>query len=200
MQATLLPLLLPQPPPPQCLYDQCHFPNPIALQLASPNFAAQTGGAKGVLAPTISMRPPFAHPPPLCRLSHLHGCPCCTPWFMHPAPPCSTCHPPLHARGHRRDSAPLVPSSWASCMQGEGEGPGGMCTRGRAAYQGRGGVCEQASKRGCTQIEGGAHCNATTGVIVRRAFGVLDLRRVKLYQGLSSVMHKYQVEPRSRLV
>ncbi len=43
-------------------------------------------------------------------------------------------------------------------------------------------------------------CNATTGVIVRRAFGFLDLRRVKPYQGLSSVMHKYQVEPRSRLV
>ncbi len=42
-------------------------------------------------------------------------------------------------------------------------------------------------------------CNATTDVIVRRAFMVV-LRRAKLYQGLSSVMHKYQVEPRSRLV
>src|SRR6266702_7186865 len=37
-------------------------------------------------------------------------------------------------------------------------------------------------------------CNATTGVIVRRAFGVL-LRRARPCQGLSSVMHKYQVEP-----
>src|SRR6266702_2682608 len=44
-----------------------------------------------------------------------------------------------------------------------------------------------------------AQCNATTGVIVRRAFGVL-LRRAKPCQGLSSVMHKYQVEPSSRLV
>ena len=42
-------------------------------------------------------------------------------------------------------------------------------------------------------------CNATAGVIVRRAFNVLGLR-VKPYQGFSSVMHKYQVEPRSRLV
>ncbi len=45
-----------------------------------------------------------------------------------------------------------------------------------------------------------ARCNAMTGVIVRRAFGVLVLRRVKLYQGFSSVMHKYQVELRSRLM
>jgi len=43
-------------------------------------------------------------------------------------------------------------------------------------------------------------CNATTGVIVQRAFVVLVLRRVKLYQGLSSMMHKYQVKPHSRLV
>ncbi len=43
-------------------------------------------------------------------------------------------------------------------------------------------------------------CNATTGIIVRRASRVLVLRRVKPYQGLSSVMHKYQVELRSRLV
>jgi len=77
--------------------------------------------------------------------------------------PCSTCHPPLHARGHRRDHAPLVPSAWAmphargraTCKgkghtQGEGEGPGGMCARGRAAYKGRGRVCEQVSKWGCT--------------------------------------------------
>src|SRR6266702_2960313 len=45
-----------------------------------------------------------------------------------------------------------------------------------------------------------SHCNATAGVIVRRASGVLGLRRVKPYQGFSSVMHKYQVEPRSRQV
>ncbi len=44
------------------------------------------------------------------------------------------------------------------------------------------------------------NCNATTGIIVRCAFGVLVLRRVKLYQGFSSVMHKYQVELRSRLM
>jgi len=43
-------------------------------------------------------------------------------------------------------------------------------------------------------------CNATTGVIVRCAFVELVLRRVKPYQGFSSVMHKYQVEPCSRLV
>jgi len=46
----------------------------------------------------------------------------------------------------------------------------------------------------------GLICNATTGVIVWRVFGVLVLHRVKPYQGFSSVMHKYQVEPRSRLV
>ncbi len=43
-------------------------------------------------------------------------------------------------------------------------------------------------------------CNAMTGIIVRRAFKVWVLRRVKLYQGFSSMMHKYQVEPHSRLV
>ncbi len=43
-------------------------------------------------------------------------------------------------------------------------------------------------------------CNATTGIIMRRAFMVLVLCRVKPYQGFSSVMHKYQVEPRSRLM
>ncbi len=42
-------------------------------------------------------------------------------------------------------------------------------------------------------------CNATTGVIVRRAFVIL-LHRAKPYQGLSSGLYKYQVEPRSRLV
>ncbi len=132
------------------------------------HFATQTGGAKGALAPTISARPPFAHPPPLCRLFHLHGCSHCTLWFTHPAPSCPapphpTCCPPLHARGCRRDSVPLVPSAQAmphargraTCKgkghaQGEGEGPGGMCARGRAACKGRGRVCEQVSKQGCT--------------------------------------------------
>jgi len=52
---------------------------------------------------------------------------------------------------------------------------------------------------GAAQAEGTA-CNATTGVIVRCAFGVLVRHRVKPYQGLSSVMYKYQVEPCSRLV
>src|SRR6266702_6129698 len=70
-----------------CLYDQHHFPDPVTLQPASPDFATQTGGAKGVLAPTISARPPFAHPLPLCRSFHLRGCPCCAPQFTRPAPP-----------------------------------------------------------------------------------------------------------------
>src|SRR6266702_979711 len=88
-QATLAPSpsLSPQPPPPQCLYNQHHFPNPVALQPASPDFATQTGGAKGALAPTISVRPPFAHPPPLCRSFHSCGCPCCAPRFTCPALP-----------------------------------------------------------------------------------------------------------------
>ncbi len=148
MQAALSLSLLPQPPPPQCLYDQRHFPDPVALQLASPNFATQTGGAKGVLAPTISARPPFAHPPPLCRLFHLRGCPRCAPWFTCPAP-CPilshpTRHPPLHARGCRRDSAPLVPSSQAMPH-----------ARGRAAHKGRGKDQGDARKgKGCMQGEG----------------------------------------------
>ena len=123
-------------------------------------------GVQKVLAPTISARPPFAHPPPLCRSSHSHGCPCCTPRFTRPTP---SCRPPLHARGRRRDSAPLVPSARvmphargrAACKgkgraQGEGEGPGGMRARGRAAYKGRR-VCERASERGCARTEGGVH-------------------------------------------
>src|SRR6266702_4241889 len=96
MQATPLPFPSPQPPPPQCLYDQCHFPDPITIQLASPDFATQTGGAKGALAPTISVRPPFAHPPPLCRSFHSHGCPHCALWFTclpHPALPCPPSSP-----------------------------------------------------------------------------------------------------------
>src|SRR6266702_5497575 len=85
----------PQQPPPQCLYDQHHLTNPIALQLASPNFATQIGGAKGARALTISVTPPFAHPPPLCRSSHSCGCPHCAPWFMCPT---AHAHPPsLHA-------------------------------------------------------------------------------------------------------
>ncbi len=42
-------------------------------------------------------------------------------------------------------------------------------------------------------------CNATTGVIVRRAFWGSG-SRAKPYQGLSLGMHKYQVELCSRLV
>jgi len=73
------------------------------------------------------------------------------PTLSHPA-----CHPPLHARGCRRDSMPLVPSAWAmphtrgratckgkGCVQGEGEGPGGMHARGRAACKARGRVSKQ---------------------------------------------------------
>ncbi len=160
----------PQQPPPQGLYNQRHLTNPITLQLASPDFATQTGGAKGALALTISVTPPFAHPPPLCRSSHSRGCPRCAPrftcpaaharlpslracrgaqegqrahpqsspaWlrrppslrFMHPTPP--TCLPPLRAcRGRRRDRG--------GCAQGEGNGPGGMRARGRAACKGEG--------------------------------------------------------------
>src|SRR6266702_2395088 len=90
MQAAPLPLPSPQPPPPPCLYNQHHFPDPIAVQPASPDFATQTGGAKWALAPTMSARPPFAHPPPLCRLFHLRGCTCCAHQFTCPhcpAPP-----------------------------------------------------------------------------------------------------------------
>ncbi len=43
-------------------------------------------------------------------------------------------------------------------------------------------------------------CNTTTGVIVQRAFVILVPCRVKPYQGFSSVMHKYQVKLRSRLM
>ncbi len=77
MQAA--PSLLPQPPPPQYLYDRRHLTDTVALQPASPDFVTQTGGAKGALGPTISVTPPFTHPPCLCRSSHLHGCPHCAP-------------------------------------------------------------------------------------------------------------------------
>ncbi len=158
MRMLAAPLLSPspQPPPPQCLYyDQRHFPDPIAVQPVSPNFATQTGGAKGALAPTISTRPPFAHPPPLCRSFHSCSCPCCALWFM--CPPRPTCHPPLHAGGRRRDSAPLVPSAWAmphtrgratckgkGCMQGEGP-----CARGGGRTRG-----DARKGKGCMQGEG----------------------------------------------
>ncbi len=154
MQATLSLLPSPQPPPPQCFYNWRHFPDPGALQPASPNFATQTGGAKGALAPTISMTPPFTHPPPLCRSSHPHGCPHCTPQFMCPAPSCLPSSPAFWGvQGGQRAPSPLCPGYAAGKgkgrAQGEGEGPGGMCARRRAAYKGRGRVCEQASKWGC---------------------------------------------------
>ena len=75
-----------------------------------------------------------------------------------PVPPCPACCPPLHARGCRRDSVPLVPSAWAMphargramCkgkghVQGEGEG---LHARG-------GGGC--VSEWGCARTEGGVH-------------------------------------------
>src|SRR6266702_5588325 len=138
MQAAPLPLPSPQPPPPPCLYNQHHFPDPIAVQPASPDFATQTGGAKGALAPTISARPPFAHPPPLCRLFHLRGCPCCALQFT--CPPCPAPPHPLSSPAcwGRRDSAPLVPSAQAMPH-----------TRGRAARKGRG-----KDQGGCVQGEG----------------------------------------------
>jgi len=166
MQAVLLPSLSPQPPPPQCLYDWRHFPNSVALQLASPNFTTQTGGAKGALAPTISTRPPFAHPPPLCRSFHSRGCPHCAPRFTRPAPrpiPPHSPSPPAcqGAQEGQRAPSPLF-LGYATCkgkgrVQGEGEGPGGMHARGRAACKGMGRVCKQASKRGCARTEGGTH-------------------------------------------
>ncbi len=150
MQAILSPSLSPQPPPPQCLYDQRHFPNSVALQLASPDFATQTGGAKGALAPTISTRPPFAHPPPLCRSFHSHGCPRCAPWFTrpapHPIPPCPPSPPACQgAQEGQRAPSPLFPGYAAckgkGCMQGDGEGvqaskQEGLCTnrRGHAPF------------------------------------------------------------------
>ncbi len=60
--------------------------------------------------------------------------------------------------------------------------------------------CEKQRKIAALALNEEEWCNATAGVIVRRASGVLGLRRVKPYQGFSSVMHKYQVEPCSRLV
>src|SRR6266702_3687733 len=149
----------PTPPPlarmqaPQCLYDRRPFPDPVALQPASPDFATQTGGAKGALAPTISARPPFAHPPPLCRSSHSRGCPRCAPRFTRPAPPRPA--PPASspacrgAQEGQRAPSPLFRGYAArkgkGRVQGEGEGPGGMHARGRAACKGRGRVCERAS-------------------------------------------------------
>ncbi len=170
MQATPSLSLSPQPPPPQCLYDRHHFPNPIAVQPASPDFATQTGGAKGALAPTISSRHIFAHPPPLCRSFHSCGCPHCALQFTRPprpTPPHPACCPPLHARGHRRDSAPLVPSAWAmphargramckgkDCTQGEGPRTrGGGRTR-RDAHKGKG--CMHGEGEG-VQVSGAAH-------------------------------------------
>ncbi len=43
-------------------------------------------------------------------------------------------------------------------------------------------------------------CNATTGVIVQCVFWDLVLHRVKPYQGFSEMMHRYQVDPCSRLM
>src|SRR6266702_1470008 len=91
MQVTLLPLLSPPPPPPQCLYDCHHFPDPVILQLVSPDFATWTGGAKGVLAPTISTRPHLLTLPLCVGHSTCVAAPvaplslCALP---HPAPPC----------------------------------------------------------------------------------------------------------------
>src|SRR6266571_4512980 len=67
MQATLSLSLSPQPPPPQCLYNWHHFPDPVALQLASPDFTTQTGGAK-------------AGP------HHFHETPICSPSLLRPGP------------------------------------------------------------------------------------------------------------------
>src|SRR6266702_7297309 len=112
MQATPSLLPSPQQPPPQCLYNQHHLTNPIALQLASPNFSTQTGGEKGALALTISATPPFAHPPPLCRSSHLCGCPHCASQVM--CPTAHACPPSLHAcqgvqEGQHAHPSPLQP-------------------------------------------------------------------------------------------
>ena len=57
-----------------------------------------------MLDPTISARPPFAHPPLCVGHPTYVAAPVVPPGL--PALPHPTCHPPLHARGHRRDSAP----------------------------------------------------------------------------------------------
>src|SRR6266702_3705102 len=154
----------PQQPPPQCLYNQHHLTNPIALQLASPNFSTQTGGEKGALALTISATPPFAHPPPLCRSSHLCGCPHCASQVM--CPTAHACPPSLHAcqgvqEGQHAYPSPLQPGyaippppslctlpcphAFPLCMHGGGAGGTGedvhegrgMNARGRATHKGR---------------------------------------------------------------
>src|SRR6266702_5926925 len=123
MQAALSPSLSPQLPPPQCLYDQRHFPDPVALQPASPDFATWTGGAKGALAPTISARPQFAHPPPLCRSSHLRGCPRCALRFMRPVPPCPLSSPACRgAQEGLRTPSPLCPGYAARKGKGRSQG------------------------------------------------------------------------------
>ncbi len=63
MQAAPSPSLSPQPPPPQCLYDRRHFPDPVALQPVSPDFATQTGGAKGA-GPHHFCETPICSPSP----------------------------------------------------------------------------------------------------------------------------------------
>ncbi len=142
----------------------------MPLRLASPDFATQTGGAKGALAPTISATPPFTHPPRLCRSSHSRGCPRWPPLFTCPAPPAVLSCMPGGEEGQRapsplclgyanrapwftRPASHACPPSLRAC-RGVQEGLGGMHARGRAAHKGRGRECERASglrtnRRGC---------------------------------------------------
>src|SRR6266571_4584225 len=123
----------------------------MPLRLASPDFATQTGGAKGALAPTISVRPPVALPPPLCRSFHSCGCPHCAPQFTHPAPPILPC--PLSSpacwgvQEGQRAPSPLCPGYAAHKGKGRVQGEG------LHARQGGG----QTSKWGCARTEGDAH-------------------------------------------
>src|SRR6266702_4765650 len=96
----------PQPPPPLMPLRLVPPHRPCCHYTASLDSATQTGGAKVHWPPPFLQHPHLLTPPPLCRSSHSCGCPHCAPVYLpHPA-----CHPPLHARGHRRDSAPPVPS------------------------------------------------------------------------------------------
>ncbi len=161
MQAALSPSLSPQLPPPQCLYDRRHFPDPVALQPASPDFAARTGGAKGALAPTISARPPFAHPPPLCRSSHSRGCPRCALRFTRPVPPRLPSSPACRgAQEGQRAPSPLCPGYAARKGKGRSQGmekDQGECAQGEGLHTRGGGGCASERASGAAHEQNGAH-------------------------------------------
>src|SRR6266702_6016919 len=107
--------------------------------------------------------PPFPQDPhlltlPLCVGHSTHVAAPVAPQFTRPAPHPIPPRPPSSpacwgVQKGQRTPSPLFPGYAArkgkGCVQGEGEGPGGMHTRGRAACKGRWRVCERASERGC---------------------------------------------------